>query len=273
MVSRRERRSSRFSDSMWPAYVPVAERRKAADREVAALRKKGRTITPVLLAGKKLSTTFWGKAWCDNLESYSDYETRLPRGRTYVRNGSVVHLEIGEGKIEALVRGTKLYTVKLSIKALPRPRWSAVVDECTGKVTSLVELLEGKLSHGVMAVVTDRARGLFPGPTEITLSCSCPDWADMCKHVAATMYGVGARLDTKPELLFLLRGVDPAQLIASSVGRAAARASRTRAPALADDTLGSIFGIEIDEVAPKLKAVARSPRAPTKKSPKRASGS
>jgi uncharacterized Zn finger protein len=230
----------------WPAYVPVTQRRAQAEKEIAALRKKGRTITPVLIEGRKITTTFWGKAWCDNLESYSDYENRLPRGRTYARNGSILHLEIAAGKIEALVRGTSTYTVTLTIQALTRPRWSTVVDECAGQVSSLVELLEGKLSRGVMEIVTDKTRGIFPRPQEIALSCSCPDWATMCKHVAATMYGVGARLDQKPELLFLLRGVDPGQLIARSVGRAATKASRSRARAVAENELGNIFGIELD---------------------------
>ncbi|CAN5923244.1 hypothetical protein BH11MYX4_BH11MYX4_33870 [soil metagenome] len=247
--------------SAWPVYVPVAERRKQAEKEAAALRKKGKTITPVTLDGKKIASTFWGKAWCDNLESYSDYANRLPRGRSYVRNGSIVHLGIADGTVEALVRGTTTYTVKLTVKALPARRWSAVIDDCSGQVTSLVELLEGKLSRGVMEVVTDAARGIFPSPTEIALSCSCPDWATMCKHVAATMYGVGARLDRQPELLFLLRGVDPAQLIARSVGRAATKASRGRAPAIDEGALGSIFGIEIDEPAPATKARKKPPAA------------
>jgi len=251
-MARRWGRSSRSSyESAWPAYVPVAVRRKQAEKEAAALRKKGRVVTPVLIEGRKLTTTFWGKAWCDHLESYSDYANRLPRGRSYVRNGAIVHLEIGDGKVEALVRGTSTYTVKLVIKALARPRWSAVIDECSGQVTSLVELLGGKLSRGVMEIVTHKARGLFPSPEEISLSCSCPDWATMCKHVAAAMYGVGARLDAHPELLFRLRGVDPAQLIAKSVGRAATKASRPRSRTLADEALGDIFGIEIEEPARK----------------------
>ena len=247
--------------STWPAYVPVAERRKLAEKEAAALRKKGRTVTPVVIDGRKITTTFWGQAWCDNLEAYSDYANRLPRGRSYARNGSIVHLEINDGQIEALVRGTSMYTVKLVIKALARPRWSAVVDECSGQVASLVELLGGKLSRGVMEIVTCKTRGIFPNPKEISLSCSCPDWATMCKHVAATMYGIGARLDQQPELLFRLRGVDPAQLIAKSVGRAATKAARPRAPVIADDALGNIFGIEIDEGTKSAPQRARRPKA------------
>ena len=244
----------------WPAYVPVASRRKRANKEAAALKKSGRAVTPVTIEGRTISRTFWGKAWCTNLESYSDYATRLPRGRSYVRNGSVIHLEIGSGKIEAIVCGTDTYTVKLGIRKLASARWTKLVDACAGGVTSLVELLAGKLSQGVMEIVTHKERGLFPHPEEITLSCSCPDWATMCKHVAAAMYGVGARLDAQPELLFRLRGVDPAELLAKSVGRAAVTASRPRAASLADDALGDIFGIEMD-AGPKAPAAA----APKKK--------
>jgi uncharacterized Zn finger protein len=227
----------------------VAARRRQAEKEAAALRQKGHVVTPVRIDGSTISKTFWGKAWCDNLSSYSDYANRLPRGRTYVRSGAIVHLEIGDGKVEALVRGTRTYTVKLAIKPLARPRWNAIVDQCSAQVTSLVELLSGRLPRGVMEIVTDRKRGIFPSPTEISLSCSCPDWATMCKHVAATLYGVGARLDDVPELLFRLRGVDPAQLVTKSVGRAASDTSRPRSPALAGGALADIFGIEIDEGA------------------------
>jgi uncharacterized Zn finger protein len=261
--------AGRWSESDWPAYVSVGERRKKAEKEIAALRKKGRTITPVVLEGSKITRTFWGKAWCDNLESYSDYANRLARGRSYVRNGSIMHLEVGSGKIEAMVRGTRTYTVTLAVTPLAPRRWSAVIDDCSGQVASLVELLEGKLSRGVMEVVTDVGRGIFPSPKEISLSCSCPDWATMCKHVAATLYGVGARLDDKPELLFLLRGVDPTQLVARSVGRAATKASASRrGRAIEEDALGAIFGIEIDAarapVARKMPVTRRAPEA-TKK--------
>jgi uncharacterized Zn finger protein len=261
MASSWGRRSSRYSQ--WPAYVPVAQRQGAADKEVAALRKKGRTITPIRVAGRAITTTFWGKAWCDNLESYSDYSNRLPRGRSYARNGSIVHLAIGDGTIDALVRGTSLYTITLTIKPLAAARWSAVVERCAGEVTSLLELLGGKLSRGVMEIVTDKAGGIFPSPKEIALSCSCPDWATMCKHVAAAMYGVGARLDESPELLFRLRRVDPGELIAKSVGRAAAKATRANKPAIADSALGGIFGIDIEE-APAASAAAPAPKARAK---------
>lgn len=233
-------------ESRWPAYVPAAARRREAEKEIAALRKKGRTIEPIVLEGTKIARTFWGKAWCENLESYSDYANRLPRGRSYVRSGSVLHLAITKGKVEAVVRGTETYTVSIAVTPIARRRWDAVVRECSGQVGSLVELLRGNLSKGVMKIVTNGERGLFPAPKEIVLACSCPDWATMCKHVAAAMYGVGARLDHEPALLFRLRGVDEAALLSgATVGRAA---SAARAPArrVADEALESVFGIDLD---------------------------
>ena len=223
----------------WQPYVSVAERRKQAEKEVAALRKKGRVTTPVVIAGQRITTTFWGKAWCDNLESYSDYATRLPRGRSYVRNGCVVHLAIAAGKVEALVHGSSMYTVELAVEPIAAKRWASVVEECSGKISSLVELLGGKLSKHVMQVVTSKDRGLFPSPAEISLDCSCPDFANMCKHIAAVRYGIGSRLDHEPELLFLLRNVDPAQLVATWTKQLGA-ALRTSATTLRGQTAASI---------------------------------
>jgi uncharacterized Zn finger protein len=228
-------------------YVSVAKRREQAAREMAKLAKKGRVISPVAIEGRKIASTFWGKSWCENLESYSDYESRLPRGRTYVRNGSVVDLQIERGRVKATVSGSELYTITIEIGVLPRPRWDAICRDCAGSVGSLVELLQGKLSKNVMERVCRADDGLFPSPDEIKLGCSCPDWADMCKHVSAALYGVGARLDAKPELLFELRGVDRSQLIAGAghdlpLTRRAVAEDRL----LAEDDVAALFGIEID---------------------------
>jgi uncharacterized Zn finger protein len=238
-------------------YVPVAERREKAAREMAKLAKKGRAISPVAIEGRLIATTFWGKAWCENLESYSDYESRLPRGRTYVRNGSVVDLQIERGRVKATVSGSELYTITIEIGVLPRPRWDAICRDCAGSVGSLVELLQGKLSKNVMERVCRADDGLFPSPDEIKLGCSCPDWADMCKHVSAALYGVGARLDAKPELLFELRGVDRSQLIASA-GKDLPLTQRPVAGdrVLAEDDIGALFGIEIDSAPANIGAEA-----------------
>src|SRR3954471_1118454 len=118
-------------------YVPVAQRRAQAAREVARRTKKGQAVSPVNIEGRAIVTTFWGKAWCTNLESYSDFANRLPRGRTYVRNGSVVDLKIEKGEIKALVSGSEIYTVKIEIAALPRRAWEAVKRRCAGQIGSL----------------------------------------------------------------------------------------------------------------------------------------
>ena len=197
-------------------YVPVAQRRLGGAEGGGEAQEKGRVVSPVAIEGRKIAQSFWGKAWCDNLERYSDFENRLPRGRTYVRNGSVIDLQIERGKVEALVSGSEIYKVEIDIAVAAPARWTAICRDCAGSVGSLIELLQGKLSKNVMERVCREADGLFPAPGEIEMSCSCPDWADMCKHVAATLYGVGARLDSDPDLLFTLRGVDRAELV--SVG-------------------------------------------------------
>ena len=224
----------------------VAARRVRALKKMEKLRKKGLDIRPVQIEGRKIARTFWGEAWCDQLESFSDYDNRLPRGRTYVRNGSVCHLDVAKAEVNAMVGGSELYTVKVVIKTLPRKKWKAVKNRCAGQIGSLLELLQGRLSKNVMSVVTDRKKGLFPLPGEINMQCSCPDWAVMCKHVAAVLYGVGARLDEEPELLFLLRGADHEELISAEVGVAAAAAgSKGRRRRIADDALEDVFGIEM----------------------------
>jgi len=230
----------------FPAYVPVATRRRLAARKIAALRKAGRQITPVTIAGRAIATTFWGAAWCTNLECYSDYENRLPRGRTYVRNGSVLDLQIRAGVVKALVSGTEIYEVRISVAPLPRRRWHDNTRRCAGKIDSLVELLQGNIAAAVMEVVTRPGKGLFPAPEEIHLRCSCPDWATMCKHVAATLYGVGARLDEQPELLFRLRDVDPTELVEAAIAQPPARSRPRSTPTLADDELSAVFGVDID---------------------------
>ena len=170
----------------WDPYVPVAARRLQAARELAALRKKGHQASPVIVEGRAIARTFWGKAWCDNLESYSDYANRMPRGRSYLRNGSVLDLQIQPGKVRAQVAGSSLYRIEVTIRPLPAPRWRAITSACSGQVDSLVDLLRGELSDAVLAILIDPARELFPAPGEISLSCSCPDWADMCRLTVCT---------------------------------------------------------------------------------------
>ncbi len=242
----------------------VSSRKAKAEKHLAAAAKKKIVYDPVRIEGRTIARSFWGKAWNHNLESYSDYENRLPRGRSYLSSGQVLDLKIGAGKIDALVMGSSLYRVEVRISPLPPARWKALSAACAGKVGSLVELLQGRLSDQVMSVVTRHGEGLFPSPREITKSCSCPDWADVCKHVAAVLYGVGARLDRQPELLFLLRGVDHLDLIgAAAKGPLAPAPGVASAPTIADEDVAGIFGIELEAEAPPEPArPAKRARAP-----------
>ncbi|MBE7501022.1 MAG: SWIM zinc finger family protein [Verrucomicrobiales bacterium] len=247
-------------------YVSVAERRRkaeAAAKKLAA--KSGRALAPVRLTGRPIAVTFWGKAWCDNLEAYSDYANRLPRGRTYVRNGSVIDLQISRGRVEALVQGSELYKIAIGFRPLAARRWSEFKTRSAGKVTNLLDLLQGRLSKDILADLTARDTGLFPSPKEIDLDCSCPDWADMCKHVAAVLYGVGARLDDQPELFFTLRGVDVQELLtaASVTATAPVIDASSTGPALAGADLSEIFGVELESAPAPAPApgVARAPKA------------
>jgi uncharacterized Zn finger protein len=246
-------------------YVPVAVRQQRAQKALAKLMKGGEKPAPVKIEGRAIASSFWGKSWCENLERYSDYASRLPRGRSYVRNGSVLDLRIDQGKIAAKVAGSELYTVAIEVAPVKVPHWKAVCRDCAGSIDSVVELLQGRLAKGVMERVCRKGDGLFPTPQEIKLSCSCPDWADMCKHVAAVLYGVGARLDEKPALLFVLRNVDEKELLAGAGGDLSFTKATPGARVLDDGDVAALFGLEMAEprAADKPKAIARGrPKPP-----------
>jgi uncharacterized Zn finger protein len=246
-------------------YVSVRSRRAQAARDLVKLQKKGRTISPIVIEGRTIAKTFWGEAWCDNLERYSDFANRLPRGRTYVRNGSVVDLQVGPGRVTALVSGSTMYEVQVTVGPVPRPGWMAICKDCSGAIDSLVELLQGRFSKGVMMRLCAEKTGLFPSPKDILFTCSCPDWASMCKHVAAVLYGIGARLDHQPELLFTLRKVDQQDLITKAGSDfSKQRKGPAGAKVLASDDLSEMFGIEMAPAAPRKRAAAST--LPTKPS-------
>lgn len=253
----------------WAPYVPVAKRRVDAARKMKKLKKTGQDIQPIEIEGRTISKSFWGKAWCDHLESYSDFENRLPRGRTYVRNGSVVDLHITAGKVTAMVSGSSLYKIDITIRPAEPQHWKKMVNACAGKIDSMIELLQGKFSKSVMEVMTDKTQGLFPKLSEIEMSCSCPDWARMCKHVAAVLYGVGSRLDRKPEHLFLLRQVNHLDLI-NTADVQALKGKATKRPAMAEAELEDIFGIDIADadISFQKKKVMGKKKVQTKKASK-----
>ena len=273
MMARRRRtrtRISRFDDydgyggwGGFAPYVPVAVRKAQAARQVHSLKKSGHTVAPVQILGRKIATTFWGAAWCDNLERYSDYANRIPRGRTYVRNGSVIDLQIGAGRVDALVSGSSLYEVTVTVTPVPARQWKDVRARCAGAIDSLVELLQGRFSKGVMAHLCQQGTGLFPTPMEIAFDCSCPDGAYMCKHVAAVLYGVGARLDHQPELLFRLRQVSADELVASAAANVPLSKQAPAAGKILDGgELADVFGVEFAPPATRQPAPAPPVPAP-----------
>jgi uncharacterized Zn finger protein len=251
----------------WKRYVPAAKRRRKTARALAKLETSGQARTPVTAGRGAIAKTFWGKAWCQNLEGYSDYANRLPRGRTYLRSGSVIDLKIAPGKVAAQVMGSRLYQVDVNISEVPASQWSCIARDCAQSIDSLVELLHGQLSTSVMERITRPGTGLFPAPLEITFSCSCPDSAAMCKHVAATLYGVGVRLDSEPALLFSLRNVDATELI-TRVGesRPAGRKGPSAGRILDSSRLADVFGIDMANLGPKMSA-AEAPAVTRKKAP------
>lgn len=258
-----------MSDYEWKPYVSVAERRKKAEKAASKAKKSGADLSPIEPCRGAIAKTFWGKAWCDNLERYSDYANRLPRGRTYTRNGSVIDLKITAGEVRAQVAGSRLYTVHVSVAAVAATRWQAIGADCSGSIDSLVELLQGKLAKPVMERICTPDTGLFPAPKDIQFSCSCPDWAAMCKHVAAVLYGVGARLDQQPELLFSLRRVDARDLVAQAgAGLPKAKKAPAASKVLDDSALADVFGIEMAELAPTPAPALRRTKASASKAVK-----
>ncbi len=227
-------------------YVSVAEKKLKAEKLIAKLKKTRPDIQPVCPTGRTLAQSFWGRAWCKHLETYADHENRIGRGRSYVRNSAVCHLAATAGHITALVAGSQgqPYEVNVTVRPLPASQWKAIKATSQGRIASMLDLLAGKFPADIMKQAADPANGLFPKLGELKFSCSCPDWAQMCKHVAATLYAFGHRLDQSPELLFLLRGVDPAELI--NLENMAEAATGGSASILKDEALADIFGIELD---------------------------
>ena len=265
MSKRRRRSFERFAHIEVPEmygwygfrpYQTVASKRARAARDLAKLRKQTPNLSPVVIEGRAIARTFWGEAWCENLERYGDFANRLPRGRSYVRNGLVLDLKVQPGVVKALVSGSDVYDVRVSVTPLPKARWRAVCRDVSGAIDSVIELLQGRLSDQVMTRLCANGTGLFPSPKEIRFECSCPDWAWMCKHVAAALYGIGARLDHEPALLFTLRKVKEAELVGGAGARAAAGLATRRtkgAPArkvVEEGELAGVFGIDLAPAPP-----------------------
>ncbi|NLF93043.1 MAG: helix-turn-helix domain-containing protein [Oligosphaeraceae bacterium] len=238
---------SRRYNSYYPPYVPVAVRQQRNAKILSRLAQDGRQLHPVVATGRNLAASFWGRAWCANVESYQDYANRLPRGRTYLRSRAVVDLCITSGRVEALVNGSQAqpYEILLEIAPLPRERWEALKQKCLGRIDSLLALVQGKLPPEILAEFCNPVSGLFPSPEEMRMTCSCPDWAGLCKHLAAVLYGIGIRLDEDPRLFFTLRGIQEDELLGAEAVGTLAEGTR---PEIAVDNLSDMFGVEFDSL-------------------------
>lgn len=240
-------------------YITVAEKKAKALKSIEKLKKKTSDLSPIILNERTLAKTWWGKAWNDNLESYSDYSNRIGRGKSYVRNGAVLDLKITPGKIVALVQGSraKPYKVEIGIEPLSDTTWKAITTACEGKIESLQELIDGKFPKVLAELFTVQGRGLFPAPSEISLNCNCPDWATMCKHVAAVLYGVGVRLDENPELFFSLRSVNIDELVSKAIAQNTEtllkKSDKKSKRIIKNDDISAMFGIDMDAQEEKPK--------------------
>jgi len=200
-------------------YIPVAKRRENAKKQVEKLKKKNPDLAPIEIQGRNIANTWWGKAWNKNLENYADYTNRIARGRSYVRNGAVLDLKIETGLVRALVQGSerKPYSVEIKVKPLAKETWDGILGVCNHKIDSMSALVEGRFPKELGELFTLKGNGLFPAPKELQFSCSCYDWAQMCKHVAAALYGIGARFDEDPTLFFKLRNINFEALLKKTI--------------------------------------------------------
>jgi uncharacterized Zn finger protein len=234
-------------------YESIAVKKARAARSIARLQKKKQVLSPVQITGRKLARTWWGIAWNENLERYADYVNRIERGRSYVRQDAVIDLKITPGQINSKVQGTRVapYTVQIDIQPLKANTWKRIVNACTGHFNALEDLVSGRIPSNLAELFTARGDGLFPSPSEIGFHCSCPDWAELCKHVAATLYGVGARLDEDPTLFFTLRQIDIDELITDTLQQASdtllTRSEQKSRRSLDDTNLSELFGIDLTD--------------------------
>lgn len=165
---------------------------------------------PVIIDGRIIAKTWWGRSWCDNIDRYADNYNRLDRGKKYVRSNAVVDLQLEGGKVTAKVIGSgrKPYDVEVFIQPLRKDKYEHILAECEGKLESLAALEEGKFPTEYKELFTAEGDGLFPSLGEIKFYCSCPDSSRVCKHIAAVLYAIGRRLDDDPLIFFSLRGID-----------------------------------------------------------------
>ena len=226
----------------------AASLKKKAKESAEREKKKGKILEPVKVSGRQIVQSWWGKAWCDNLERYADYASRLERGKRYVRTGTVVDLKINKGKVTARVQGRRRapYKVSVRISPLSEQRCQEIIAECGNQIENVEQLLSGNIPLGLQELFTSK-NGLFPSSREISFDCSCPDWALLCKHVAAVLYGIGVRFDENPLLFFTLRGIDVEKFVnvtlENRIEQMIKNADRKSERVMDDIDLEAVFGV------------------------------
>ncbi len=234
----------------WYGFAPyksMGAMKAECEAFIKKFRKKHPNIQPIVIEGTKIAKTWWGKAWNNNLEKYADYEYRLSRGRSYVRNGFVIDLQIDVGKVFAKVKGSSLYDVKIVIDPIPDSKRQWLNQKCANKIENISALVEGRFPEEMSSLFMDKKTGLFPSPREIHFDCNCPDSARMCKHVAAVLYGIGRRFDDDPLLFFKLRRVNINELIRRSIdekmGKLLSKSNKKSDRIIEDTKIEKLFGL------------------------------
>ena len=229
-----------------PTVAELEARAKQSSEKAAKKKLIYEPIKP--FTRRQICTSWWGKAWCENLERYADFESRLDRGKRYVKNGTVLDLKIKKGRVEAKVQGTRKtpYKVEIRISPLSEEKCGEIIEQCGRRIENMESLIKGEFPLDLKELFLAKD-GLFPKPKEISFNCSCPDWALMCKHVAAAMYGIGVRLDENPFYFFELRGIDADKFIGvaleSKVESMLANADRDSERIIRDADLTGLFGV------------------------------
>lgn len=225
-------------------YVRVAKRKESAAETAKRLEAEGEILTPAKAHGKAIANSFWGRSWCKAIEGWNDYESRLPAGRSLLKNGGVIDLRIEENLVTAKVVADRLYEVRIFFRKQDEERLAELKKHLTGKLTSLIDLIKGELSDEVITEICSEKYGLFPDYGELKTSCDCLDDAVMCRHAAAALYGIAPRLDDEPELFFTLRGIKAEDFFDSAE---AIRQTGEDTAEIDLEDLSDTFGIDLEE--------------------------
>ncbi len=233
----------------FPSYTPQSVRKERNERKIKIMLKEEPDLKPVIIEGRNIAKTWWGKAWNNNLEIYADYSNRLARGRSYIRTGAIFDLKIETGVVNALVQGSRPnpYEVTVEIAPLDHELLEKIGELCQDNIKDLEELLQGKFPKELVRIFTLEEEGLFPRNEDIKFACTCPDWAYMCKHVVAVLYGIGNRFDQDPTLFFKLRNIDFSYLISKTIEQKMdnmlKNANKPSKRILEDKDISELFGL------------------------------